>query len=187
MSSKTVIIVHGTMGKPEGNWFPWLKRELEKLGVKAIVPRFPTPDGQNLASWLAVLDKYQEDFDENLILVGHSIGPSLILQKLQRLNKPICAAILISGWQGMTGLQEYDELNETFFKGPFNWEKIKANAGKIVMFHGADDPYVPLAMAKELASKLDVKLNVIEKGGHLNAETGYLKFPEVLETIKGLL
>ena len=55
------------------------------------------------------------------------------------------------------------------------------------MFHGADDPYVPLAMAQELANKLGVKLNVIEKGGHLNAESGYTKFPAVLKAIYSIL
>ena len=52
------IIIHGTNGHPEKNWFPWLKNELDKLGHTVYIPQFPTPDGQNLANWLKVIEKY---------------------------------------------------------------------------------------------------------------------------------
>src|SRR3989338_4142675 len=39
-----VFIFHGTGGYPEENWFPWLKKELEELECKVIIPKFPSPE-----------------------------------------------------------------------------------------------------------------------------------------------
>ena len=126
----TVIIMHGTMGTPEGNWFPWLKNELEHQGVKALTPQFPTPKEQSLTSWLKVLDTYKDEFDSNLVLVGHSIAPALILQKLQKLDKPIRGIILVSGWLGKIGLADYDKLNKTFFEGFLTGIRLKLTREK---------------------------------------------------------
>ena len=40
---KNVIIIHGTEGYPEENWFPWLKKNLEERGYNVTVPQFPSP------------------------------------------------------------------------------------------------------------------------------------------------
>ena len=56
----TAFIFHGTGGYPEENWFPWLKRELESLDYKVIVPQFPTPENQTLENWFAIFEKYKK-------------------------------------------------------------------------------------------------------------------------------
>ncbi|MBU4141279.1 hypothetical protein KKE99_00155, partial [Patescibacteria group bacterium] len=32
MNQKRIFIIHGWEGAPESNWFPWLKKQLEKQG-----------------------------------------------------------------------------------------------------------------------------------------------------------
>ena len=175
-----VVIIHGTKASPESNWFQWLKQQIGD----AVVPRFPTPQGENLENWLKVLDEY--DIDENTVLVGHSIGPAFILQKLQRMNKPVKGIVLVSGFVGEIGIPDYDELNKTFFEN-LDWEKAKANAGKITVIYGANDPYVPLNMLESVAKNLGVEPIVIQDGKHLNSEAGYTEFPEVLKILRIIL
>ncbi len=35
---KTAIILHGTLGSPDGNWFQWLKEQLEEKGFMVWLP-----------------------------------------------------------------------------------------------------------------------------------------------------
>lgn len=43
--------------------------------------------------------------------------------------------------------------------------------------------YVPMAAAQRLADGLQTEIKIIPNGGHLNAESGYTKFPELMELI----
>ena len=53
------IIVHGSFGSPEGNWFPWLKKELENKGLNVKVPKMPIGVGnQNYENWEKNLINY---------------------------------------------------------------------------------------------------------------------------------
>jgi len=79
-----VFIFHGTFGYPEENWFPWLKRQMENQGIKTYVPKFPTPKGQSLTSWLKAFKPYEKYIDKETIFVGHSLGPVFILRLLEK-------------------------------------------------------------------------------------------------------
>jgi predicted alpha/beta hydrolase family esterase len=182
---KTVIF-HGTDGSPDGNWFPWLKTELEKLGHEVFVPKMPTPDNQSVDTWVeATHDQLPFKFDSDTILIGHSLGATWILDALSYPpTKPVKASFLVSGFLEDLGDEFFDSHNHTFTHFPIDWEKVRTHAGKITIFHGDNDPYVPTAQAEKLAKKLGVKPIFIKNGGHLNAESGYTKFPELLKMIK---
>jgi len=38
------VILHGAYGSPQGNWFPYLKTQLELIGQNVLTPQFPVED-----------------------------------------------------------------------------------------------------------------------------------------------
>ena len=182
-----IIIIHGTGGNPNGNWFPWLKSELEKLDCRVFVPKFPTPENQSLQNWLDVFKNYEQYLDENSIVIGHSLGPAFLLSVLENLKCPINSAFLIAGFTGFLGDTEFDELNKSFVTKEFDWAKIKNNCKKFHIINSNDDPYVPLEKGKDLAENLDTELITLKNAGHINKEAGYIKFDFLLKNIKDVL
>ena len=179
------LILHGTMGSPEGNWFPWLKAELEKDGHGVNAPLFPTPEGQDFLSWSALAQKQMERLDPAAtILVGHSIGAIFALGLVQEIRKSFRAAFLICPFMRKIGLEPYDGLNASFIDRAFDWPLLRKSIGETHCFMGSDDPYVPLAMSREIADNMHTDLTVVEKGGHLNAEAGYREFPLLRDKIR---
>lgn len=181
-----VFMIHGSYGYPEGNWFPWLKKELEKLGHTVYVPKFPTPEGQTLNNWLKVFEEYKRYLNTSSVCVGHSCGVAFILNLLERIEHPIRVAFLVAGSVGLLH-NKFDKVSSTFKDKPFNWKKIKSNCKKFYVFHSDNDPYVPLRYGEEIAEKLSVKLILVKGAGHINEEAGYTKFDLLLEKIKNEL
>lgn len=182
---KTAIIFHGTKGSPEENWFPWLKDELEKLNYKVFVPRFPTPENQNLNSWLKVFKNYKKYLKKDTILIGHSIGCAFILDILERIGTKANTCYLIAGFLGLLNI-EVDKWNKTISDKEFNWKKIKNNCNKFILFYSDNDPYVPITKAEELKEKLNAQLILVKGSGHFNKASGYIQFEKLLKKIKEL-
>lgn len=183
---KNVFIFHGAYGNPSENWFPWLKTELEKQGIEVIVPKFPTPENQNLENWLNVFNQYKNKVNKDTIFVGHSIGAAFILRNLKQIEQKIKASFLIAGFITFLNDPVFDKLNRTFLDKEFNWGKIKQNCGKFYIFQSSNDPYVPFEKAIELKEKLNTEITVVENAGHFNKEAGYTKFELLLNKINEL-
>lgn len=182
-----VLIFHGTGGSPEGNWFPWLKGELEQKGHQVFIPKFPDPrEGQGLGDWLKVLEQYEQHLNTQTILIGHSLGGLFLLRVLERLEVPVKAAFLVAAPIGVKPILYYDS-DEKFSGFEFDWEKIKKGALNFTVYHSDNDPYVSLGNGEELAKQLGIKLTFIPQAGHINAESGFTKFEPILEDISKIL
>jgi len=176
-----VLIFHGTGGHPKENWFPWLKEKLEDEGYKVEVPQLPTPENQSLESWLKVLKKYQKYINQDTVIIGHSLGGLFLLRVLERLDSPIKTAFFVAAPVGILPIQNYAG-DDAFSPGfSFDWRKIKSNAAHFKVFHSDNDPYISLENGEELARHLGGEFNFIPDAGHLNAESGYTRFPLLLE------
>lgn len=178
------------MGSPDGNWLPWLAKELENLGHQTARPVLPTPKGQNPESWVKVIQKTVMEIggpDQETVFVAHSMSPLAVCQYLETLESPVKAAFFISGFAGQRADDEepYKSLNAPFFKRSLDWEKIKRNCSKILCFAGDNDPYVPQEILQRFAKLCGTKnLIIVPNGGHLNTEAGYTTFALLLKTIR---
>jgi hypothetical protein len=178
--TRRVVIIHGSYGSSRENWFPWLAAQIRGLGHEPIVPEFPTPQGQSLKNWLGVFENTVGRITPDMILIGHSLGAAFILRILERTRQPISGSFLVSGFLGELGLPEFDAVNADFVMAPVDWSRVRENCGKVHVYNGDNDPYVPLAKGEEIAVQLGVGVTVIKNGGHINATSGYTTFPQLL-------
>jgi predicted alpha/beta hydrolase family esterase len=133
-----------------------------------------------ISEWWEVLRDHK--IDKDTLLIGHSLGGVFTLRILEKLDQPVKGAFFVGTPVGEKPITYYDR--DVAFSGfDFNWDKIKKNAERFVVFQSDDDPYVGLKNGKVLADKLGVKLNFIPNSGHFNAKAGYTKFLELLEEI----
>jgi uncharacterized protein len=183
----SIFLIHGAYGSPDENWIPWLKEELEKLNCRVFVPKFPTPDGQTLDGWIGAFSEYKKYFDENSIVVGHSLGVAFLLNVLENIEKPVKAAFFVSGFVDFLNNKDFDIPNKTFIDRGIDWKSIRKNCKTFFVFHSDNDPYVPLEKAKKIADCLGVDIILVNGAGHFNTEMGYNKFDLLLEGIKNEL
>ncbi|MEK6872369.1 MAG: alpha/beta fold hydrolase [Nanoarchaeota archaeon] len=141
------ILLHGYQGSPEKNFFPWLKKELEQRGHTVTVPSLPHANKPKIEEQVNYVIK-NVTFDENTIIVGHSLGGVVALKILEHLKKPIKKTILVASFC------KNKFIVEPFAPQTFDWKfigkKIKANAGEIHIMRDVTDDAVPAYQAENL-------------------------------------
>ena len=181
---KNALILHGIGNNSQGNWFPWLKTELEDRNWKVWVPDLPQPDRPNIERCRELISDNDWELNDESILIGHSSGAVTILGLLQRLpeNVKVDTCILVSSFKDNLGYETLDDL----FKEPFDFTEIKKHAQRFIFVHSDNDPYCSLKHAEYLSEMVNGKL-IIKKGqGHFNLEKGpeYKKIPLILEILE---
>ena len=186
---KNALILHGAGNNSRGNWFPWLKRELEIRQYEVWVPDLPNSDIPNKKDWLEkIYSNKRWRIHEETILIGHSAGATLILRILETLpaDLRIHKAILVAGAPDLGTNPKFYKYREDLVKDPFQWMRIKKSCKKFFFFASDRDPYdcgidKALFMQKHLGGQI-----IYQPGeGHFNLEKGpqYTTFPALLEKI----
>lgn len=174
--TKQALILHALYDKPESNWYPWLKTELEKKGYAAHVPDLPTlqNDIPELEPPLSFITTHFK-IDEETIIIGHSIGCLIALHLAETIVYE--KMILVAGW-------DYDDLyapHRLYWKTPINHEAIKRNVKEIYCITSDNDPYVTAFQIEEMTKRLNGKYVLIPGAGHFIEKTGITKIPKILQ------
>lgn len=159
----------------------WFDRLQEDLGddFQVLAPVMPNGTNANYDEWAIWFGRIAEVVDDNVILVGHSMGGIFLAKYLSEHDFPkkIRATLLVAA-------PYEDETREDLasFKITGGLEKFAGQGGDVIFYHGTDD-IVPLSELK-LYKKSVPKAETHE----LSAQDHFVReaFPEIIETIKGL-
>ncbi len=182
---KNALILHGTNGSSQENWFPWLKQQLEEAGYTVWVPDLPGADAPNLKTYNKfIFTDHDFKITPETILIGHSSGAMAILGLLEALpeNFQVKASYLVGAFKNDLG---WEALKAIFAK-PFDFEKIKHKSKAFYFIHSDNDPYCPLDHAEFLNEQLGGKLIVMPGQKHFSVGTygeEYREFPELAKWI----
>jgi len=176
------VLIHGSFGSPFVNWFPWLRKELENRNLEVYTPDFPTGVGyQNYQNWSRILKTYVESgiITQNTTIYAHSIAPIFICKFLVENKIKVKRLVLVCGFNNYLGInEEYDAVNESMYFD--NLSEIKEYCNDIICLFSDNDPYVKYDVEKAFADAIADEQIMITGGGHLNSESGYSEFDELL-------
>jgi uncharacterized protein len=175
---KAIIIPGNGNTDINENWFQYVKIGLENLGIEVIAENMPDPDLARKKYWIPFIkDKL---LSEDTILIGHSSGAVAILRYLEE-NK--CKLAILVGVY-YTDLGDENEKKSGYFNTPWQWNKIKSNAEKIVLFASNDDPYIPISEALFVKDKIEPDYHEYCDEGHFGADVNKKEFPEIIAIVK---
>lgn len=183
MKSPNVILVHGNGGgTADGLWFPWVKQQLENVGIPTIAKTMPDNMIARESKWIPFL-KDVLNANEHSIIVGHSSG-AVAAMRFAETNK-LLGSVLIGACY--TDLGDKTEKLSGYYSRPWLWDKIKANQQWIVQFASTDDPWIPIEEARHIHQQLETDYHEYTDRGHFGGDYEKTEFPELVETIKNKL
>ena len=156
---------------------------------------------------LAFGKRFRVQSEEIFVIGGSFGGAAAILCSLDPRVKKVIANCPVVDW----GILRKEERKETsnpnyaaYIRSAFgngyrlsdrNWKKLyggkfynpaqhadEIDAGKVMMFHAMDDPYIPYRSVEKFARQTGVKLKLLRRGGHLSTDRIVRKYWKQIHT-----
>lgn len=157
------LLIHGFGGNGEGNWFPWMKAQLEKEGFEVFAPTLSNADHPTVEAWMEELKPFVDQLSEVDVVIGHSLGSKAALHLIERAGKSIRALFLVASAIGTLEDRNWDDLRhrwptadidalKRFWEEPFSWDRIGALVESKHIVISDDDHLIPLTTHREIPS-----------------------------------
>lgn len=182
MSEMHVLLVHGMTGAGPWHWQQWLAGRLRERDVPVELPALPDPDHPDLERWLPVLRERLAAVppEAELVVATHSCGSALWLHHTatlepgaRRADRVLVVAPPDNDW--------HHEHARAITPYPADAAALRRAAGSTRLVVGTGDDFLPMHRAHALAEALQVEMDVILDGEHLNTRAGYGPWPSVLQ------
>ncbi len=198
MKTQVVLIHGGTTFKSRKDYLEFLKNRKvridkikkwsddyleKKLGrkFKVIRLKMPLKEDAKYDDWKITFERYLPYFEDNLILIGSSLGGIFLAKYLSENNFPkkILSVYLIGAPYDNT-IEREDLVGGFKLKSHLNL--LEKNTKNLYLFFSEDDEIIPLSHAEKYKNKLkNAKILIFKnKKGHFKIS----KFPEIIKMIK---
>jgi predicted alpha/beta hydrolase family esterase len=176
---KRVLFVHGAGGYEEDKKLAASLRDTLGAAYDVRYPKMPDEDSPEYEAWKDRIAEELTDLNGEVILVGHSLGASILLKYLseEKVEKPIAGLFLIAPYWGAEDWEvgEYELRTDFASKLPNDLPKF--------VYHSRDDEWVPFAHLALYAEKLpQATIREFDGRGHQFNDD----LSEVARDIKGL-
>lgn len=183
---KTAFIIHGFNGDTIYTFGPYLKNELEKRNYNVIMPNFPIRTDATYLGWSSILNKYKEFFDENTIVICHSIGNPFIIKYISENHLKAKLYVSVAGFCKLFKVPNREDLNKAFVDFQVNKENINY-CKKHIQFkyslYSDNDHVIPFDILEDFIDKLGSNPVFISGVGHMGNRENTKKLPQILDIV----
>ena len=180
---RRILFIHSAgpqdPGQGSDSLIKYLHGSLDK-NYSLMCPAMPDPDNPDYNAWKRKLDAQLDLIDDEVILIGHSLGGSVLVKYFSEIpyQKPVAGLFLIAspfcadaGWD----LEEYKLKNHFATNLSF--------IPKIFLYHSRDDEWVPFHHMSLYAAHLpQATVRKFDDYGHIFEHP----FPELINDITSL-
>ncbi|MBS3080262.1 alpha/beta hydrolase [Candidatus Pacearchaeota archaeon] len=183
-----IIIVHRWDGNPNDDWYPWLKKELERKNFEVSAPVMPNTSEPKIEKWTSHLKKIVGKLDEKTYFVGHSIGCQSIMRYLEKedYEGKVGKIIFVAGWFNLDNLEneEVKKISKPWVETPINFDKVKQKISSLTVFLSDNEPHGFIEYNSRIfKNKLGAKVIIEKDKGHFTKDDGITEIEEVLKEL----
>jgi predicted alpha/beta hydrolase family esterase len=173
------LILHGWGGSDFPHWQSYLASELSKDYGTVSFPLLKDKDAPQKDVWMQQVEELLEDFKPDIV-VCHSLANILWFHLCheKKIKRNIKKLFLVAPPSLTCKIEELS----TFF--PLTVPN-DLNAQSVTLITSTNDPYLNQEEALSLAQALDVSHIILKDGGHINTASGYGKWDEIVDLVKG--
>ncbi|MGG3640940.1 alpha/beta fold hydrolase [Bacillus gobiensis] len=182
---KQVIFIHsaGEQGALQGSsrFVAYLHDELDE-GVHLLLPKMPFPKNPKYELWREKLDQELSALEGEVILIGHSLGGSVLIKYLSEVacDLSIIGLFMIAApyWN-----KEDSDWHSSEYMLPENFASKLPQISKIFLYHSTDDEIVPYTHLNHFKEKLPEATARVLSGNEHFFNDG---LPELVDDLKSL-
>lgn len=183
------IILHGWWWSSKENWFPYIKKELDKKLYDVYIPNLPNTKNPILEEQLEYIDIYASDFQNWWLIIWHSLWWQLALHFIEKNDIKDSLIILVAPsydnttkelWEKVAG-GSYEYL-VSYNEAKVNFDKINKLNNRFIIFLSDNDPFINMENAKKYYGKLkNIEFIDFENMWHFNQSAWVYELEDILK------